>query len=828
MVPMTKQVLSTWLRDYDLHRENIRRSFFESLDPDSALRSLTLELDRLIRRVSERYLSDGHFCILAVGGYGRGELYPYSDVDLLLLYQEENRSESETLIKSMLQDLWDLKLDLGQQVWSLEALGSADLAVQGLTLTLFDARFVGGNEELGQRLTQDLFPGFLRTRGEDLAYRIVNTTRERHEKYRSTIYQLEPDVKEAPGGLRDFLVGQWLQDLQTKQGFSPYSEEEVKQAYRFLKQLRMLLHFQAGRNHNQLTHRLQEQVAERLVDNSQNIKSGVESLMSRYFLQARVLHHFCQRGLHLYQPAPIPSGIELDQGSKIGSVEQLLQIFIDSLAQQRPLADSTLREISAALPELAPTVDCPAIRPMVREILQPRPGLYRVLSTMFELGVLEMLFPELTGIKARLIRDFYHKYTVDEHTLLAIQNVENFLTQQDPSDSRFCRLLEETEQPDRLILALLLHDVGKIQEGRHAEKSTQLAKAALKRFQFPQEEADTILFLVRHHLVMSQMAFRRDIEDRKVVQRLTDLAVDTDHLRLLCLLTFADIKAVAPETLNEWKKDLLWQLYVAAYQELTLAYGQERIQERDVERRLLESLPQEFDPRDFEQFLKGFPKRYLHACPWSEIHEHYRLAARLSSSQPIQLRLKQHQNHYELCVVTPDQYDLFSEIVGVLSYFDMNILKGYGFANHQKTVLDFFQFDDAAEVFHLNPSEKDRFRHLLVQVIKKEVSVEKLVQSKEHSPILRSWAPKFSPNVFFAEEQPERYSIMEIVAPDSIGLLYRTGREIAALRCNIELVLISTEGGKAVDVFYLTYEGKKLSSELRSHLSRRVLEALKH
>ena len=575
MVPMTKQVLSTWLRDYDLHRENIRRSFFESLDPDSSLKALTLELDRLIRRVSEPYLSDGQFCILAVGGYGRGELYPYSDVDLLLLYQEENRSESETLIKSMLQDLWDLKLDLGQQVWSLEALDSADLAVQGLTLTLFDARFVGGNEELGQRLIQDLFPRFLKGRGKDLARRIVDTTRQRHEKYRSTIYQLEPDVKEAPGGLRDFLVGQWLQDLQKKQGFIPYSEEEVKQASRFLKQLRMLLHFQVGRNHNQLIHRLQEQVAERLVDNSQNIKSGVESLMSRYFLQARVLHRFCQRGLHLHQPAPILSGIELDQGSKIGSVEELLQIFIDSLVQQRPLADSTLREISAALPELVPTIDRPAIRPLVREILQPRPGLYRVLSTMYELGVLEMLFPELTGIKARLIRDFYHKYTVDEHTLLAIQNVENLLTQQDPSDSRFHKIFEETEQPDRLILALLLHDVGKSQEGKHAEKSTHLAEAALKRFQFPQEEADTILFLVRHHLVMSQIAFRRDLEDRKVVQGLTDLAVDTDHLRLLCLLTFADVKAVAPETLNEWKKDLLWQLYVAAYQELTLAYGQE-------------------------------------------------------------------------------------------------------------------------------------------------------------------------------------------------------------------------------------------------------------
>lgn len=247
-----------------------------------------------------------------------------------------------------------------------------------------------------------------------------------------------------------------------------------------------------------------------------------------------------------------------------------------------------------------------------------------------------------------------------------------------------------------------------------------------------------------------------------------------------------------------------------------------------MERRLLESLPQEFDPRDFEQFLKGFPKRYLHACPWSEIHEHYRLTARLSSSQSIQLRLKQHQNHYELCVVTPDQYDLFSEIVGVLSYFDMNILKGYGFANHQKTVLDFFKFDDTSKVFRLNPSEEERFRHLLVQVIKKEVSVKKLVQSKENSPIFPSWAPQFPPTVFFAEEQSERYSIMEIVAPDSIGLLYRMGLDIAALGCNIELVLISTEGGKAIDVFYLTYEGKKLSLELRSQLSRRVLETLKH
>jgi len=291
-------------------------------------------------------------------------------------------------------------------------------------------------------------------------------------------------------------------------------------------------------------------------------------------------------------------------------------------------------------------------------------------------------------------------------------------------------------------------------------------------------------------------------------------------------MTYADIKAVAPGTLNDWKKDLLWQLYVAAYNKLTLGFGQERIEEEDVGERLLADLPPELDADDFERFLEGFPRRYLNTVPAREIYEHFRLASELSAANPVQLRLTGRDDYYELCTVTPDRYYLFAKIVGLLSYFEMNILRGYGFSNRRNTVLDLFHFHDTRRVFALNPEEKTRFLHLVKQAVGDEVSVEKILAGKEQSLIFRPVGPSFAPTIHFEDEFAENYSIMEIVAPDSLGLLYRIGREISKSRCNIELVLISTEGNKAVDVFYLTLEGKKLPLELEQQLKEQIIAAI--
>lgn len=823
---MSRGALAALREDYWQARERNHERFRVEADPRRLLEEHTRQVDRLVRRLVSSVPAPP-FAVLGTGGYGRRELYPCSDVDLLFVFDPRKTESAEGAIRSVLHQLWDVRLQLGHQVWSLEQLQGLTLEQHlEVVLSLLDARFVCGSRSLGRRVLQEVLPLLLKERQGALVEQIVLLTRERHAAYQNTIYQLEPDLKEAPGGLRDFQAASWLLRLEQPHSYLPYTAEQIQQAHAFLQQLRIRLHLLSGRNQNQLTHALQEALVEQDRGQGKGTQGAVESLMKEYFLNARVLYGFCQQALREADPSGSHDELSAEEVKVPRSLSSVLGIFRKALREQRPLSPSLRRLLVQSLPQASSQLHFPSLRRPLRELFEPRTGLYSVLSEMYELGFLELLFPEFGSIKAHVIRDFYHRYTVDEHTLLAIKNVEDLLGAERSSDRPFRALLEETSPAYPLTLALLLHDVGKSREGRHSESSARMATKALRRFRFSRAEVDLIVFLIRHHLAMSTVIFRRDLEDPAVVRRFAELVQDVSRLRYLTLLTYADIKAVGPGTLNDWKKDLLWQLYVSTYRKLTLGYGEERIEEEDVGEKLREGLPAGLDPHGFEQFLEGFPRGYLASTPPSEVYEHYRLASRLTPDDPLQLHLVSRRTHYEMCVVTPDRYRLFAKIVGLLSYFGMNILRGYGFANRHKIVLDFFQFTDLHQTFRLNPGEQQRFQELLRQAVKGEVSVQALLERKETSVLFQSAGPRFPPTVYFEEEHSEKYTILEIVAPDSIGLLYRISREISRLRCNIELVLISTEGEKAVDVFYLSWQGGKLPAEVQRELADNILRSI--
>ncbi|RPI22933.1 MAG: HD domain-containing protein [Acidobacteria bacterium] len=818
--------LAALRENYAEQRRKLLEEFARDRDPQAALSGLTDAADDLIRRVARSHKCDHDVCLIAIGGYGRRELYPFSDIDLLFLYPDAAQEEAEKAITRVLHDLWDSKLHLGHQVWSLSSLEGLALPDFEFILALTNGRLVAGDEKLGREALAGILPSFLRAHSEELTAKIIEVTEKRHSSYRNTIYQLEPDLKQAPGGLRDYLAAKWLCALGVASP-DPSSEPDVEKAHGVLARFRTMLHSLRGRQQNQLTHRMQEEIARKSGYSEVSLQAGVESLMMEYFLHARILHSFCLRAIRSAKgPAARVAELDLDPEAPLENARELLDVFLRSLEDNRVLSDRTRSRIADALPVVSQTVSFPELGSRVKKLFKPRPGLYRALTDMYETGLLELLFPEFGSIKARVVRDFYHKYTVDEHSLLTIKNIENLLTTTERSDLRFRSLLLESEDAELLTIALLLHDVGKSREGTHVDRGTSMAAKALRRFQIAREEFETILFLIRNHLAMSSVVFRRDLDDPEVARRFVDLVNDPGRLRLLTLMTYADIKAVAPGTLNDWKKDLLWQLYVAAYNKLTLGFGEERIEEEDVGEKLLLDLPAELDGDNFERFLEGFPRRYLMTVPPPEIYEHFRLASALSAENPVQLRLTGRDGYYELCAVTPDRYYLFAKIVGLLSYFEMNILRGYGFSNRQNTVLDLFHFHDTREVFALNPEEKSRFLQLLRQAVGDQISVERVLAGKEQSVVFRPVGPSFPPTIHFEDEFSDSYSIMEIVAPDSMGLLYRIGREISKLRCNIELVLIATEGNKAVDVFYLTYEGKKLPLDLKQGLKASIAGAI--
>ncbi len=815
--------------EYETHRRALEEAFLADGDADRYLRMHTDHIDGLVRRLAEPALARGGFCLLATAGYGRREQFPHSDVDLLVVHDlDEDRAEG--IIAPFLNALWDTRLNLGHQVWSLAHLQRLTLDDFEFVLALFNSRIVVGVEDLGLAVLEEIHPRFVQHHRSELLERILAGVRARHEQFSNTIYQLEPDVKEAPGGLRDHLAATWLQRLVGEPRFLSYSPGEVRRAHRFLKRVRILLHLFHRRADNRLTHPMQEKLAGALGFVEPRTEVAVERLMQEYFLNARAVSGFCAAMLHAARPEEVEHPLGPADLPPLHTLDGVLEAFRISLEEGRPLSTKARSLILDSVPRMGEGLHLPDLRNQILDLFRPRPGLYHALSQLYELGVLELLFPEFSTIKARVIRDFYHKYTVDEHTLMSIRIIEDLATGESSSDPRFASVLRDTVNPSHLTLSLLLHDVGKSREGRHAEESARMASRALRRFRFDADTVQTVGFLIRQHLAMSAVIFRRDLEDDEVIRRFADLVGDPERLRLLTLLTYADIKAVAPGTLNDWKKDLLWQLYLETYRKLTLEYGEHRIAEASLEQeaaatRLLEELEPDIDRADFERFLDGFPSRYLTSTPPREIYEHFRMCRRISPVNPVESHLSRRKSYYELCVVTPDRKRLFAKIVGLLSYFEMNILRGFGFANQDQTILDIFQFSDERKAFR-HAEERERFQDLLHKAVVDEVSVRKLLQGKEQSILFRRRTPDFEPSLYFEDEESERYSILEIIAPDALGLLFRISTEIAELGIDIDLALISTEGYKAVDVFYLSHGGSKLSSALKADLSRNIIQSI--
>jgi [protein-PII] uridylyltransferase len=445
---------------------------------------------------------------------------------------------------------------------------------------------------------------------------------------------------------------------------------------------------------------------------------------------------------------------------------------------------------------------------------------------MHDCGLLGRMIPPFRAVTCRVVRDFYHKYTVDEHTLQTIRNVERLVSAPD-AHPRFSALLREVESPELLVLALLLHDVGKWRDEDHAVESVRMAEGLLEQLRLADPARDTVIFLIRHHLRMSQAAFRRDTEDPEIVREFAALVGSEERLKLLCLMTLADVDAVSPETLTLWKEELLWRLYVDAYNVLTLQYGDDLIERTQaaaaacVERR-----PPDLEAAEVATFLEGLPRRYLQLFDRRAVYEHVRLARDIHPDE-VHLRLAPAAAAWELTAVTLDKPMLFANICGVLSSFGMDILRGHAMTNPNGLVLDVFQFADAERFLALNPGAPDTVLHAIEDVVAGRATAADRLRGRLRG-LQRRRGSRGAPIVHADGGASRKYTVVEIVAPDELGLLYRISRAISEYGCGIDLVLITTEGDTAIDVFHVTRRGGKLTpadqQDLTAHLQHTLEE----
>jgi [protein-PII] uridylyltransferase len=389
---------------------------------------------------------------------------------------------------------------------------------------------------------------------------------------------------------------------------------------------------------------------------------------------------------------------------------------------------------------------------------------------------------------------------------------------------RYAELLTELEQPELLYLSLLLHDVGKsLPTQDHVNASVEIAGHCLERLDLLMEDRETVRFLIANHLEMSA-CLRRDIFDAETVHAFAEKVQSPERLKMLCLLTYADINAVNPEALTPWKAENLWQLYIETANYMNLSADQRLHVDSEEENQLVRTLTP-VAGKKIKPFLEGLPRRYLATYSAKDVLAHIEMAGRLKS-EPVQVSLERGRHWYDLTLVTLDRPMLFAKVTGVLAAWGMSIVKAAAFSNAAGIVVDTFHFTDRFRTLELNLPEWERFKRQMVNVLSGEADLDKMLRERMRSGNNTSAKTKVQTRVDFHETGSSRSSVLQVIVQDRAGLLYRISSRLAYQKCNIEIALIDTEGEMAIDVFYLTSGGAKIGADHQRRVHDDLLDEL--
>ncbi|MFB3817305.1 MAG: [protein-PII] uridylyltransferase [Candidatus Methylomirabilales bacterium] len=812
--------------------------------------------------------------VVALGGYGRRELNPASDVDLMFLHPRRVGPYLAGVLDHVLYPLWDLGFAVGHSCRSIAEtveMMEADLTAR---TAMLEARFLAGSPAIFAEFQARMWRSLQGRRADQYIQRKLHERAQRHSRYGGSVYLQEPHVKEGPGGLRDFHVALWvararhrLEDLTLLPALgclTPVELHQCLQSVDFLLRVRSELHYRCGGKQDVLTLSLQAPAAAALGFHD-GTSFGVERFMQQYFLRAGALHELSQRLVERCAARP-GSQVEAvmkklrarDIGDGFTEVQRQIQILpargacfredpvrlLKILWYRLELGYELSLEAKEAVRANLDLVD-EAFRRNNRAlgfflaILRAPRGVAETLRLMHQLGLLSAYIPEFARVNCLVQFDYYHRYTVDEHTFVLLDHLEALRETEDPRLLEFKRIAAELKKPEVLKLAILLHDVGKGEGSGHVERGVALAEAACGRLGLAPADAAAVRFLVAEHLSMAHIAERRDLEDERLIIEFARRVENEDWLKMLYLLTYLDINAVGPQIWTDWKGTLLWELFIKTHTVLTRGIPEGEAEQRraaDQRAALVAELGPEFGPEVVRQHLDLMPIRYVFATSAAKVAQHLRLIERVRKGEPVAVQWAAYPlaGYSEVVVCAPAAPGRFTAVVGALTANGINILSAQLFSRADGVMLRAFQVSDGRGAALEEERIWQRFAHDLRRVIQDPDQARALIKARRRD-LLAKPLPRHGElpaRVEFDNLVSERYTVIDVRAQDRLGLLYVIAHTLSALDVDVTLAKIATEVDQAVDVFYVTeksgakvVEGPRMEA-IRAALVHAVAEGI--
>lgn len=836
---------------------------------EESVRTHAAFMDGLLRWLFQAANADvraaGHprtpLVLVALGGYGRGELHPSSDLDLMLIHDGEVTPYVRRMAQEILYTLWDVGLRVGHACRSLAdclALARTDLPSR---TSMQAARVLAGDRRLFATLQRTLRREVYRKDYDEFLRQMLAERDERYRKYGGSVYVQEPNVKESAGGLRDVHTALWLastrfgartlRELEDKRLLTPKERAATDEALTFIWRVRNELHFLSGTKQDVLERGLQAPVAKAFGYEDDGVRLGVETFMRDYYLHARTVHRVsarlitrCQEGLarrdsvaRRGRRAALADDLVVYDGrlhlAEPGALQKdparIMRVFWHAQQLGCDLDVELLRALEEAAPLLAGEAwrASPELRHLFLSILRAWGRVATTLRRMHDTGVLGAYLPEFGALTCLVQYDHYHRFTVDQHSLLAVETLEGLAPGQGAGSDELAQITAELERPELLMLGILLHDIGKALGHGHAAKGIPLIRAVTRRLNLDPDDAAAVEFLVEHHLLFSHMAERRDLDDPKTVERLAATVRFPAWLTMLYLLTCADIRAVGPGVWNAWRGALLRELFVRTRTRLAGRYPKPP-RRAAVAHRIVQALADPTCAGAAAAHLAAMSDRYVRTTSPQRMAAHLRLIDRLRE-EPVATELF----HYpdlgasDLVIVTRDVAGLFALIAGTLAAHAVNILSAQIETRVDGLAVDTFHVNDAGGEAILDESRWEAVTGDLRRALSGERSVEQLFAERRRRPSGTA-LPKGQGTVRVTIDNSlsDSHTVVEVKAPDRVGLLYLITRGLARHGLNIATAKIATDLDQALDAFYVTDEvGRKIDGPVAMARLREAIES---